>query len=346
MVKVKKDNSEVLISIIFPSFNGEEVLYKNLNSIRNLTNLNEIELVIIDNNSRDSTKTLVKSFKGLDINLIEQKSNLGFAKACNIGVLHSKGKYIFITNQDVIFPSDFFVVLLNLFNKIKYSRDIILCPSIVFLGDNGINYFGAKIHFLCFSYTPEMYQKLPKTKKTFRTLKISGSSMFLKKNTFLKLNGFDPYFFMYHEDTDLSLKALRNNIPVLTTNETRLYHQKNSFILNDFSYYYIERNRYICLVKNLESIVKLIPYILITEIFLLFQSILIKKFSLKIRIYCELFSKKKFLKELRKKSKQEIVLLPYQNLSKSLDPILFGNIKNKRIFQFFLNVLNFFLKLA
>ena len=141
MVKVKKDNSEVLISIIFPSFNGEDVLYKNLHSIQNLINLNEIEIVIIDNNSKDSTKTLVKSFKELNINFIEQKSNLGFAKACNIGVSHSKGKYIFITNQDVIFPSDFFVVILKLFKELKYLKDIILCPSIVFLNNNGSHIF-------------------------------------------------------------------------------------------------------------------------------------------------------------------------------------------------------------
>ena len=123
MLKINKDNSEVLISIVFPSFNGEKVLYKNLQSIQNLINLNKIELVIIDNNSEDSTKTVVKSFTKLNINLIEQKSNLGFAEACNIGILHSKGKYIFITNQDVIFPNDFFVIILKLFKELKYSED-------------------------------------------------------------------------------------------------------------------------------------------------------------------------------------------------------------------------------
>ncbi len=342
MVKVKKDNSEVLISIIFPSFNGEDVLYKNLHSIQNLINLNEIELVIIDNNSEDSTKTLIKSFKELNVNLIEQDSNLGFAKACNIGVLHSKGKYVFITNQDVIFPSHFFVVLLKLFEELKYSRDIILCPSIVFFGDNGINYFGAKIHFLCFSYTPEMYQELPKTKKTFRTLKISGSSMFLKKDTFLKLNGFDPYFFMYHEDTDLSLKALRSNIPVLTTNETQLYHQKNSFILSDFSYYYIERNRYICLVKNLESIVKLIPYILLTEVILILHSILIKKFKVRLKIYSFLIHNYTNLKSIRSdKLNCKIQKVRKNELSSKLDSNILGKtLANKKYLTFLLKIIN------
>ena len=41
-----------LISIIFPSFNGEKVIRKNLISIKNLSNISDIEIVIIDNNQQ------------------------------------------------------------------------------------------------------------------------------------------------------------------------------------------------------------------------------------------------------------------------------------------------------
>lgn len=120
----------------------------------------------------------------ININLIEQEDNLGFAKACNIGVLNAKGEYLFITNQDMIFPQDFFTIILKLLKEFGSSQDIILCPAAIFLRNNGINYFGAKIHFLGFSYTPELYQELPEYEITFRTLKVAGGSMFLKKNYF------------------------------------------------------------------------------------------------------------------------------------------------------------------
>jgi len=54
------------ISIIFPTYNGEKYIYRNLNSIKNLVNLNEIEIVIVDNNSTDSTKEIIKSFNNID----------------------------------------------------------------------------------------------------------------------------------------------------------------------------------------------------------------------------------------------------------------------------------------
>ena len=339
------DNSGVKISIVFPSYNGEKVLFRNLKSIQKLSNLGDIELVIIDNNSTDSTKKLIKSFKNLKINLIEQNQNLGFAKACNIGVLKAKGRYVFITNQDMIFPKDFFTIVLILFKEFAKSKDIILCPLIKFLGNNGMNYFGAKIHFLGFSYTPEMYQEIPKKELTFRTLKAAGSSMFLKKELFLKLNGFDPYFFMYQEDTDFSLRALRNNIPIFTTNKTILLHQKTSFKLNDFSYYYIERNRFLCIFKNLDSLKKLIPFFLFSELILIFHTILIKKIKIRLKIYKYLIQNYKIIKKIRfnrfncinRKVKRF-------ELNSNLDSIIFGrSLSNNNFLNFLLKVLNLFI---
>ncbi|MFX0139006.1 MAG: glycosyltransferase family 2 protein, partial [Candidatus Hodarchaeota archaeon] len=119
------NNAENKISIIYPSYNGENVIFNNLKSVENLNNINEIKLIIVDNNSSDSTIQIIKSFKNLDISLIEKKQNLGFARACNLAVSKSKSEFIFITNQDVDFPRDFFEVLLNLYQKIKKSEDII-----------------------------------------------------------------------------------------------------------------------------------------------------------------------------------------------------------------------------
>ena len=335
------DVSKVKISIIFPSYNGEKVIYNNLKSIQNLSNLNEIELIIVDNNSNDSSKELIKLFNHININLIEQKNNLGFGKACNIGVNVAKGKYIFITNQDVLFPRDFFTITLDLYKKLGSSQEIILCPAVVFPGKI-INYFGAKIHFLCFSYNPEMYQDIPDNKLTFKTQKVSGVSMFLKRKFFLELNGFDPSFFMYHEDTDFALKAIRNHISIYTTNETLLYHQKEHFLLNNFTYYYIERNRYLCLFKHLDNLKNLIPYIFFSELMLLFQAILIKKLKIRFKIYKFLIQNYKAIKNLRlSKANQKNLKIIKNQLSSNLDSIILGkSLRNNKLLNKFLKVIN------
>lgn len=326
------------ISIVFPYYNGKNCIKKTIDSIRNLLNINDIELVIIDNNANTISRELGKlfgSFNKLNVKIVKQNYNVGFAKACNIGVDNAKGKYIFITNQDIIFPNNFFEIMLKLYNKINNGRDIILSPAVIF-PNKKINYFGGKIHFLGFSYTPEMYKTIPNNKLTFKTLKASGCSMFMKRKTFIDLNGFDPDFFMYHEDTDFSLRAYRKNISIYTTNETVLFHQKLNNMLNNFTYYYIERNRYLCLTKNILNLKSLIPFIIISEIMLLFHAILMKKMKIRLRIYKFLIQNFSSIKKLRlNEFNLKTQKINKNQLSFNLDPIILGTViyKNKILRQ-------------
>ncbi len=334
--------SQIKISIVFPTFNGEEVIYNNLQSIKNLNNLIEIELIIVDNNSKDSTKGIINSFKkDINITLINQNTNLGFAQACNIAISKAKGEFIYITNQDVAFPNDFFTVLLKLYKKLKKDHEIIISPAIIFPG-HFINYYGAKIHFLGFSYSPLMYHKIPNQTATFKTHKASGCSMFMKRNLYLKLNGFDPIFFMYHEDTDFSLRALRNGNLIYTTNESVLFHQKIHMSINDFTYYYIERNRYLVIYKNIKNFKSLIPYLIISELILLFQAFITSKLKLRLNIYKFLILNIKNIRYLRFKEDNTITNKIEKNfLDRNLDSIILGRILSKvKILRIFLKILN------
>lgn len=335
---------KVLISIIFPSFNGEPFLAQNLESIQKLANLNEIELIIIDNNSTDFSLRLIEAYKNkITIKLIKNKKNMGFAKACNIGVLNASGEFIFITNQDVIFPQNFFKSLLILYRKYKKDKEIIISPALIF-NSNKIHYFGAKIHFLGFSYTPELGQALPENKMVKLTKRLSGATLFMKKKLFLDLGKFDPTFFMYCEDTDLSLRALRKGIPIYTTNITHLIHQKEEWVLSDFQYYLLERNRIFTFFKNIAEIKKLFPIFLLTELSLTFHSFMLKKFKIRVAIYRDLFCHLKKIKEMRKNSKKESELISYRLFSKTLDSILIGKFQSLPALRRFLNIFNFILK--
>ena len=339
------NESKPRISIIYPSFNGEPYLKKNLDSIKNLTNLNEIELIIVDNNSTDLTIKIIESYKNkIRIKLIKNKVNIGFAKGCNIGVINANGDFIFITNQDTIFPQNFFESLLIIYQKYKKEKEIIISPALVF-NSNKIHYFGAKMHFLGFSYTTELGQPLPKNKSVNLTKRFSGATLFMKKNLFLELGKFDPRFFMYCEDTDLSLRALRREIPIYTTNITYLIHQKEDWFMSDFQYFLLERNRILTFIKNISEIKKIFPIFLLTELSLLFHSILLKKFKIRIAIYRNLFKHLKKLKVLRKNSRKESELISYHFFSKTLDPILIGEFQSLPVFRRLLKFFNLILKL-
>ena len=338
------ESSSKKISIIFPSYNGEKFLRRNLDSIMGLKNLNEIELVIIENNSSDSSEKIINSYSNsIDINLIKQNKNLGFARACNIGALHAKGEFIFITNQDVVFYPDTFKKLINLYKEIKSDEEIVISPALVF--ENGtIHYFGAIYHFLGFSYTPEITQPLPLNKIQKLTQRLSGGTLFIKKDLFLEMKGFDGTLFMYYEDTDLSLRLMRRGIKIYTTNDPYVIHQKHDMIMKAFHYFLLERNRFIVYLKNIKINKKFFPFFFLLELVLIFQAIIIKKFPLRVRIYLQLMDHIELLKKIRKKSQQEGPLLSSHYFKRGLDSCLLGELVNNKILNKFLNLFNRFLK--
>jgi len=338
------DIHSVKISIIFPTYNAEKFIIRNLRSIQNLSKDLNIEIVIIDNHSTDNTLNLIRNFKYKDIKIIKNHQNLGFAKACNIGAKSATGDFLFITNQDVVFPSNFLHSCIKVYQKLNGESDAVLSPAVVF-PDKTINYYGGKVHYTGISFTPEMYTKLPEDKRTFKTHKASGCSMFLKKQTFLDLNGFDPYFFMYKEDVDFSLRALRREISIYTTNVCYLYHIKQKYYINDFIYYFLERNRFVLIFKHIANLFKLLPFFIILELVLIFQSIAEHKFIPRLKVYRFLMNNFKELLCIRNEPNNKIVprFEKYQ-LSPQLSPSLLGRLRTSSFFRFLLRILNLILK--
>lgn len=93
---------KIIVSIIIPSFNTKEVTLRCIQSAIENTNIS-YEIIVVDNASKDGTVKEIRSTKLETRNLliIENKDNLGFAKAVNQGIAVAKGEYILLLNSDV-----------------------------------------------------------------------------------------------------------------------------------------------------------------------------------------------------------------------------------------------------
>ena len=97
-------------SIIIPTYNALEYTKKCLRSIRTFTEF-PYEIIIVDNGSTDGTQEYIKKQKG--IKLLETKTNLGYAGACNVGMPTSDSEYIVISNNDIIFTPNWLIHLVE-----------------------------------------------------------------------------------------------------------------------------------------------------------------------------------------------------------------------------------------
>jgi GT2 family glycosyltransferase len=87
------------IAVVIVTFNGEIWIKKNLNSL--FKSNYPIDIIIVDNASTDKTINIIQEFSAVE--LIQNKNNLGFGKANNIGIdlaLKKGADAIFLLNQD------------------------------------------------------------------------------------------------------------------------------------------------------------------------------------------------------------------------------------------------------
>ena len=95
------------ISIISPIYNREKYISRFIESIYN-QNFQDIEIILVDDNSTDNGVNLIEKYKKGDkrIILIKNKKNRGTFVARNLGVLISKAKYVIIPDPDDILSRD------------------------------------------------------------------------------------------------------------------------------------------------------------------------------------------------------------------------------------------------
>lgn len=121
-----------LISIIIPCYNAEKYITETINSVLN-QNYKNIEVIIIDDGSTDSSKIKVKGFKEHNIIYIYQ-DNRGVSSARNNGLIFSKGKYIMFLDADDLLSTNF---LMKRLNYLESNPDCGACASsIEIINDN------------------------------------------------------------------------------------------------------------------------------------------------------------------------------------------------------------------
>lgn len=234
------------LSVILVSHNSGRVLKSCLGYLRVALQANfepnQSEIIVIDNASTDGSISWLKKQKDLKISLLTE--NIGFGRANNIGLQIAQGKYILFLNTDVYLKEkiDFHKLLVFLENDPKAAGLTIklLLPN----GQidpashrgfptpfNALAYFSGLEHLtagipglnrLCGGYHLR-YRGL----STVHEIDSPTAAFFLLKKKIVDyLVGFDPDYFFYGEDLDLSFRIKKLGYSIWYYPFYRAIHQK------------------------------------------------------------------------------------------------------------------------
>ena len=108
---ILKSISDPLITVIISIYNSEKTIKTAIRSVQN-QNFRDIEILLIDDCSKDSSLSVIKQLQQEDlrIRIIRNKVNRGSLFSKSIGALNSRGKYTLLLDSDDLFVNE------NLFN--------------------------------------------------------------------------------------------------------------------------------------------------------------------------------------------------------------------------------------
>jgi GT2 family glycosyltransferase len=214
------------VSIILVTHNSEKYISNCLNSLAKAIQNIDHEIFIIDNQSMDQTKMLIKEC-GNSVVLIENNQNIGFPKAVNIGLRKSSGEFILLINPDIIVNSD---SLLPLIDFMRNNPKIGICGVRLENADGSLQY--SKGSFPTLSSTIfRMFLPRPMRKYHLWGYNnggkcdwVTGSFMLTRKCIMEELGGLDEKYFLYYEDVDYCLQTQKKGWSIHYFPETTACH--------------------------------------------------------------------------------------------------------------------------
>lgn len=196
----------------------------------------EFECIYVDNCSTDGSQQWIKDVYP-EINIIQNIQPQGFGANNNKGVMHAKGDYIAIINPDIEFFDDAIDALVNWMDGHKEEYGIVapklLNPDhtvqysarrfmtaktflyrLLSLGDDKSN--NKKVEdYLCKNLDLNKLQSVNW---------VMGAAMFLTRDFYNELNGFDEDYFLYMEDEDICLRSWKAGRPVIFAGNYAVVH--------------------------------------------------------------------------------------------------------------------------
>lgn len=187
-----------MISIIIANFNNTKELDKTLFNISNQKISTKIEVIIVDNLSKDKIILCVNKYKGLISKFIYEKDN-GIYEAWNKGLKYSKGKFIIFLGSGDKFTASGLRILLYQISK-NPLLDWVTSRAFLYSRQGKIKIIGTKYFYKSFKKNMQVVHCGSIMKKTF-----------IKKN-----NNYDTKF-KTASDYDLILRS-KNKIKTYFVN--------------------------------------------------------------------------------------------------------------------------------
>lgn len=193
----------VKVSVVIPNYNGQRFLRECIDALF-LQEYKKIEIIIIDNASRDSEYEWISEYKTIIFKKLNQ--NYGFCRAVNEGIKMAQGEYVLLLNNDTVVHKDFIGELVKAIEKDNKIFGV-SSKMIAYQDHNIMDDAGDEYTILGWAYKTGDGKPVDQFIKPRKVFSACAGAALYRKSVFDEMGLFDENFFAYMEDVDVSYRA-------------------------------------------------------------------------------------------------------------------------------------------
>ncbi len=208
-------------SIIVVSCNAGSILSDCVESVRRYTR--DYELILVDNVSTDDS--LKRLRQGPDLTLVRLSSNIGFARANNVGIGKSRGRYVVLLNPDTIVTEGWLDQLIDEADK---SADIgIVAPKLLRPGNPPVLDSTGHVYHYRTGASVDRGRGERDTGRYDKATELPSccfAAALIKREVLNRIGLLDPHLFTLYDDVDFGLRTRLAGWRVVLRPNSIVYH--------------------------------------------------------------------------------------------------------------------------
>lgn len=241
-----------VVSVVLVNYKGAD---DTITCLKSFTDVDwpgdALELIVVDNDSGGDDVARIRREVPHAV-VIEAGENSGFAGGCNTGVRAARGEIVGFINNDARPGRQWIRAAVEV---LRHDRSVASVASKVLDWDGDrIDYVDGSLTWFGMGYKREVERPDTGEWETPRDVLFgTGAAMFVRKDVYEDVGGFDERFFMFYEDVDLGWRLNLLGHRVRYVPGSVAYH-KHHASMNKFGSYretfLLERNALYSMVKN------------------------------------------------------------------------------------------------
>ena len=225
------------LSVVIVNYGTFELTKNTVNSILDYSYPFDVEIIIVDNASKDDSLDNLRDYFGDRVRFIASKSNNGFAAGNNQALRIVDSKYVLLLNSDTIVWEN---TLENIYYFMENNSDVGACGCQVLLEDNTLdkackrsfpnvkNSFFRLFHIPTNSVADDYNLDDLDDDGVYEIDCLIGAFIFTRKKVLDDIGLLDETFFMYGEDIDFCYRIKQAGWKIIYYGKDKITHLKGA----------------------------------------------------------------------------------------------------------------------